>query len=66
MFGRWCSSRRLLLPERILSSAGSLSPIGREDGRIQESKFCWILQQLDHAFEQTTGAATVDAAMIET
>jgi len=52
-------------PERILSSAGSLSAIGRQDRRIEESKFCWILQQLDHAFEQTTRAAAVDAAMVE-
>ena len=55
----------ILAAERILSSAGSLSAIGRQHRRIEESKFCWILQQLDHAFEQTTRAAAVDAAMVE-
>ena len=50
---------------RILSSAGSLSAIGRENRRIEESKFCGIFEQLDHALEQTTGAAAVDAAMVE-
>src|SRR5437899_7481902 len=50
---------------RILSSVGSWSAISRQDRRIEESKFCWILQQLDHAFEQTTGTAAVDAAMVE-
>jgi hypothetical protein len=55
----------------IISSARSLtsvisSGIGWEDdGRIEKSEPCWILQQLDHAFEQTTGAAAVDAAMVE-
>src|SRR6266481_4556538 len=44
----------ILPPERILSSAGSLSAIGRQDRRIEESKFCGIFQQLDYAFEQTT------------
>ena len=60
-----------LAPAGILFAAGSLisvilSGIGWEDdGRIEKSEPCWILQQLDHAFEQTTGAAAVDAAMVE-
>jgi hypothetical protein len=39
--------------------------VSRQDRRIEESKFCGILQQLDHAFEQTTGAAAVDTAVVE-
>ena len=55
----------------IISSARSLtsmipSGIGWEDDdRIEKSELCWILQQLEHTFEQATGAAAVDASMVE-
>lgn len=60
-----------LARSRSLSSTRSLtsvipSGIGWEDdGRIEKSEFCWILQQLDYVLEQTTGAAAVDASMVE-
>ena len=39
---------------------------GTDGARPSIRAFFWILQQLDHALEQTPGAAAVEAAMIET
>jgi hypothetical protein len=36
-----------------------------EDDPVEKSQFWRVFQQLDHAFEQTTGAAAVDAAMVK-
>ena len=47
------------------STSVILSGIGRENGRIEKSQSWRVFQQLDHAFEQTTGTAAVDAAMVE-
>ena len=56
----------ILAPERgFFAQRESLSASGRENRRIDESKFCGIFEQLDHALEQTTGAAAVDASMVE-
>ena len=55
----------------ITSLGGSLtsvipSGIGWEDdGRTEKSQSWRIFEQFDHALEQATGAASVDAAMVE-
>jgi hypothetical protein len=36
-----------------------------DNGRVEKLQSWRILQQLDYVFEQTTGAAAVDAAMVE-
>jgi hypothetical protein len=58
-------------PAGIISLDGSLrsvipSGIGWEDdGRTEKSQSWRIFEQFDHALEQATGAAAVDAAMVE-
>lgn len=47
------------------STSVILSGIGRENGRIEKSQSWRVFQQLDHAFEQTTGTTAIDTAMVE-